>query len=158
MELHDLLKNLKEILPDADYARRSRHLVLSSKGEVFRPISVRQFFLQIAQTGPALALAVVLLLLIAGGVSTSNYFSPITLSSLDPVSLRAEADAIDIQIQLMNIGYAEPQNAETTSTVAESAKINIKNQITGIVETLGIASLAPTSSLTIDEALSKLAQ
>ncbi len=158
MGLHDLLKQMKEIRPDAEYARRSRHLVLSSKTDAPQPVSVRQFFFQIAQMGPALALAVVLLLLIAGGVSTSNYFSPITLSSLDPVSLRAEADAIDIQIQLMNIGYAEPQNAETTSTVANSIKINIKNQVTQIAKTLGIVSSTPTSPLTIDEALSKLAE
>ena len=155
MELHDIFKNLKEIRPDADYARRSRHLVLSSKGEISRPISARQFFSQITQTGPAFALAVVLLFLIAGGVSTSNYLSPITLRSLDPVSLRAEADAIDIQIQLMSIGYAEPRNI--TSTI-ESVGINIKKQATEIAKTLGIASPTPTSSITIDEALSKLAQ
>lgn len=166
MALHDLLKNLKSIQPDAEYARRSRHHILSSRAEIPRRLSFRQIILQTIQTGPVLALAVVLILLIAGGASTSRYFSPLRLTSLDPTSLRAEADAIDIQIQLTNIAYSEPTNETTTIAIAPTVlpstllekKIEIKNQATQIAKDLGIAPPASTSSITIDEALRKLAE
>ncbi len=99
MELHEALKKLKEIKPDHEYAARSRNLLLRNyETRIARPANAWQFILQNLQAGSVMALAGILLLLVAGGFSNWTFLSPLGLSSLDPSSLRAEADAIDIQI------------------------------------------------------------
>src|SRR5271157_5112618 len=105
MDLLNLLKKLKNIEPDPRYTAESRSRIIgtspSGVGGVWRAV------LHSIQFGSAVALASVLLILIVGGFSAWQAFSPLKLSSLDPASLRAEAQAVDIQIQLTDIAYPE---------------------------------------------------
>ena len=58
------------------------------------------------QSGSAIALTGALLFLLIGGFSIARFLE--TSGGLDPYSLRAEAEAIDIQIQLAQLAYDAP--------------------------------------------------
>jgi hypothetical protein len=102
----------------------------------------------------------VFVILLVGGFSTWKFLSPLHVESLDPAGLRAEAHAIDIQIQLADIAYPEPQ-AETTAAIAP-AKARAA-AVKKLAVELGVepaATLSATSSepepATLDEALDAL--
>ena len=117
MELLNTLKKFKNVNPDESYAEKSRGLILSSKREV--KFSAWSLILRNLELGATFALVGVLILLILGGFSPWKNTTPLQISNLDPAGLRAEATAIDMQIQLMNLNYAggatSAKSAESTS-------------------------------------------
>lgn len=101
------LKELKNIHPDEGYTRRSRSLLVATQ-ITQKPLSPWRILVTSIQFGSTIALTTVLLIvIILGGVSVWKIISPLRLSSLDPASLKAEAKAIDIQIELANLTYRE---------------------------------------------------
>lgn len=100
------LKELKNISPDPGYTRRSRSLIVEAP-ITQKPLSPWRFVVASFQSGSAIVLTAVLLLIIIGGFSAWKLISPFRLDSLDPASLRAEAEAVDIQIELTNLAYPE---------------------------------------------------
>lgn len=153
MHLKELLKRIREIEPDATYATRSRHLIMGGGINREEPVALSpwQIFLQSLQFGSAIALFAVLLILIVGGFSTWKFLSPLRLTGLEPTSLEAEAQAVDIQIQLTDIVYSEPlglDNKTSTSPYGDEVKKQAEN--------LGIKTTPP--KITIDEALDLLSQ
>ncbi len=165
MEIKDILKQLKSIQPDADYTRRSRHALLH--GRAFRGRArggVIQFVVDTLAHGSAIALAGALILLIFAGFSTWNFLSPFEIKSLDPTSLRAEAEAIDIQIKLTNLAYPEVPRNETTTTPFSRAAAprDLTKEVQREAEAMGIASASSSEEgahpVTIEEALDRLAQ
>lgn len=168
MDLHDILKQLKAIDPDAHYTRRSRHAIIgghAAHGRATRG-GVMQFIFHTIAEGSAIALTGVLLLIVFAGFSTWNFISPFGTASLDPISLRAEAEAIDIQVQLTKLAYPETIHEET-STVAIAPALtspHLNNEVQREAKALGIPALPVSSSsemqqpATIDEALDRLAQ
>ena len=157
MELTELLKKLKMIEPDREYKERSRRVLFAGyETNVARPTTAWQFILQNLQAGSGIALAGILILLIAGSVATSS-FSPVQLKSLDPVSLRAEADAIDIQIQLTSIAYEPGVNDTSTPAVVLPKKAGLQGSAKKAAQDLGLPADS-TPSMTIDDALLQLSQ
>jgi len=165
MDLITIFKQLKRIEPDIDYTGRSRATILGSpRGGV---AGAWHIVLHSLQFGSAVALVAVLFLLVIGGFSAWKFFSPLKLSSLDPASLRAEAQAVDIQIQLTDVAYREPFPTSTTSTVestvptARQTKSAPKkapvNDLGGALKnTVTPGTTAPAAG--IDEALDRLAE
>ncbi|TSC60592.1 MAG: hypothetical protein LiPW15_470 [Parcubacteria group bacterium LiPW_15] len=96
----EILKKLKEIAPERYYAERSRAQILAT--EQPRRLSPWKIFAESMEAGSAMVLAGALLILILGGFSGINVLN---IASLNPTSLKAEADAIDMQIQLTDLSY-----------------------------------------------------
>lgn len=165
MELFELLKNLKRIKADPVYIRRSRELF---GGSIMPKRSPWAIFKESLQVGSAIALAGILIILMLGGLSLSKLFSPFRLSSLDPAGLQAEAQAVDIQLELTKIAYSEPflnvelllKNQTTTiQNIAPPKNIKITKEAEKQAEDLGIKT--PTSSvqdINLDQALDKLSE
>lgn len=147
MNIEHLVGKLNTIVPRAEYTKRSRGLLVGSsfriEKDAFRPWHL---FLHGIQFGSALALVGLLFLLISGSFSAWQSASPFRLSSLDPAGLRAEAEAVDIQLQLTGIAYREPAR----QTTAPMANAEAQKQAEG----LGIHDA--TSSISLDEALDEL--
>ena len=125
MELEKILQRFKKVRPDADYAASSRRIILATVRPAKKPFGALRFILSNIQSASAIALMSFLFILIFGGFSVFKILNPFRLSSLDPVSLRAEADAIDMQLQVAGVTYdgtvpgirAVTAGATTTSVV-----------------------------------------
>ena len=123
MNLFEILKQFKTITPDPTFSEISKRAILAMNQPVDARTSfwsARRTLLRIIETGMAVALTGFFVVLITGGLSNSN-LTPIQYGALDPQSLRAEAQAIDIQIQLANLNYPA-QAAESTAAVVGSSK------------------------------------
>lgn len=166
MKLEDFIKTVKSIEPDRDYSSFSRRAILATN-----PIMPAKTFWQVMsnsfQFGSAVALTGVLMVLFLGGFSTWKFLSPFKLASLNTSDLRAEAQAIDVQLELAKIQYAEPAMAAETRAMepmaaAMSAAPAPKSVARGVAESeaenLGIVTPPPTSTkeMSIDDALSAL--
>ncbi len=170
MELEKLLRQLQSIKPDADCARRSRHAILgtSTRNTPVFPYLVR-WVVQGFQAGSSVVLAILLFIVVVGGFSVWSAITPFNLASLDPKSLRAEAEAVDIQIQLAQIAYSEPARlAETTTPtmampLAPSSPIKkgVKEEALKQAKDLGLTPATSSEEIApigIDEALEGLAE
>ena len=117
-EITRKLKALQSVEPNAEYARLSRHVILSSKtGLVEQPIR-QNIFSRGLSFALSVALTAAFLLVLALG-SNAGPFKTFFLPTLDGVnneSLVSEADTIteDINIHLSEIEYFE----QTRRTVA----------------------------------------
>ena len=118
MELHDILKQLKTIEPDAEYARRSKERILAvAKGDFTAPRIIDwRMVVRTLQSGTAIALAGILLLIAVGGFSVWTFLKPFGLAGLDPAGLRAEAQAIDIQLQIAGLEYEDLEIVQDESS------------------------------------------
>ena len=146
MELLELLKQFKKIEPDRAYRRRSRAFVLSTARSDVPQRRWRVVFPVVRLAG----VFTVILLVVAGGVTlfSSPLFKSFRLSTLDPANLRAEAEAIDIQIQLTDLTYRDVYEAGGTN---ESTPALEKAYSLGIP-----AAVSSSLEITIDQALEKL--
>ncbi|HTY40085.1 MAG TPA: hypothetical protein VMC43_03295 [Candidatus Paceibacterota bacterium] len=112
LEIPKSLKTLKLLRADEEYVRRSR-LMLTGGADLRaagRP-TWWKIMMQGFQVAATVALAGLLVLVLTGSFSAWNNLSPFRLSSLDPAALRAEAQAIDLQIHLTDVGYTEAKTA-----------------------------------------------
>ena len=160
----DLLKQLKRINPDPSFSARSRIELLSQMpARVMRP-SLWQFLGESVASAGALALVGMLLLVAVGGFSAWNFLTPLRIASLDPAGLTAEAEAIDIQIQLAGVGYTDLEAAESTPAIAGAPLPGQRQSIAThkLAAELGIVEPTATTTghdaITIDEALDALAE
>ncbi len=171
MKLIETLKKFKSIEPDRDYTRKSRLLIVGENR--LNGKSIFEFIFHNVQSGAAFALAVVALVLIFGGTSFWQALNPLKLSSLDPAGLKAEADAIDIQIELTKLNpYTStststpllPKNhagiASTTPQAASPATDKLKQEAKSLgIEIKGTNSSGSTdAAVTIDDALNALSE
>ncbi|MEK7193221.1 MAG: hypothetical protein AAB652_00315 [Patescibacteria group bacterium] len=165
MELLELLKQLKKIEANKEYAAKSRRVLLNIQKEIAAPrISLGRLLLQTLQTGSTIVLAGLLLLLIFGGFSVGKYLTPFRLSSLNPEGLRAEADAIDIQIQLTDLNYKETDVPLILPVISSTVSVDpaITKEVAKQAKELGInisqTSTTPTEAVTIEKALEELSK
>lgn len=119
MDLQKIFTQLKRIEPDARYAESSRARLLEvaalPKVSGSRP---RVILMRFLETGSAIALAGVLVFLIAGGVAV--VWGP-AAPGFDAAAIRAEAQAVDAQIRLIDLDYSVPQiQGGGESTVADA--------------------------------------
>lgn len=157
MNILTILKQLKNIEPDREFSRKSRSLVLGRESE--KRLTLGEWILNNLGAAAALALASVLIFVIIGGFSNWKIFSPLKLSSLDPASLRAEAEAIDIQIKLSNVGYSAPNLIKQAESTLSAAPQGAKgSQVSGLNASSSSTNSTSSEALSIDQALDKLSQ
>lgn len=165
MNIEEILGQLKKIEPRAAYTETSRRALLAMEPVARQPWTARRTLLHILESGVAVALAGFFVILLTGGLSGSQ-LAP-QYSAIDPQSLHAEAEAIDIQIQLANLKYSEVSSAESTvsaAAVAASKPATVKVGMPKVAVTTsptanGSATTSATStSVSIDEALQGLTQ
>ena len=165
MNLFQILKQFKNIEPDPAFKETSRRAILAYEPTV--PVahgwSAQRTLWQIIETGAAVALTGFFVLLITGAFSGSG-FVPVQYSAIDPQSLHAEAQAIDIQIQLANVNYADSVVESTVQTAAGKTD-NTKAASSTVPSAAGGTAVAPTQAtssasptMTIDQALQGLSQ
>jgi hypothetical protein len=170
MELFDLLKNFKKIQPDAAYKESSKRAVLAEMLQ--KRISAWRTIATIFETGFAVALAIFFVLIITSQVPGISLPGPLTtkipgvspaqLSVINPQTLRAEAQAVDIQIQLAQLTYQE-STATIESTPQVAAAIIAKRPAAIAASSSSTpagtsTSSTSSSSLSIDQALQELSQ
>jgi hypothetical protein len=155
MDLFETLKQFKIIKPDEAFAEKSKRAILASEplkglsmAEVFK---AQRFIFRIVETGAALALAGFSIFLITGGFS-GLAISPVRFSAIDPQTLRAEAQAIDAQINLAGVNYSEPALV-VESTQKLAAAIGKKSGVAAASSTV-----KASSTVSIDQALEELSK
>lgn len=161
MNLIELLKQFKHIEPDRDFSRKSRTIILGSRPS-FRA-SAWMLFAQNLEFGTSVALASLLIIMVVGGFSVWGTFSPFPISNLDPTGLKAEAEAIDMQIQLTRLDYAGDNLLVTTSSESTPQTLLFaipvsENEPDGVIIEAPQGNTSTPHTVSIDEALSELAQ
>jgi hypothetical protein len=151
---HEIFKQLKEIAPDPGYSARAKGHILMSVPLPVRGASWRIFAEFFSEHRLRVAVIAIALVLFAGGFSVVQLLNPFKVSPLDPSRLKVEADAIDIQLQIANVGYEAPANGpESTQALPHPARVSKPAAKSD-------SSVAATSSpdIGIDDALNLLAQ
>jgi hypothetical protein len=153
MNLFETLRQLKTIQPDQTFSEISRRAVLASTPT--EPLSSRRIFVRFLAATGSFILAGALIFIIAGGLSTTD-FAP-QFSSIDPTALHAEAQAIDTQIELLNVNYTESSaSAEPVLIIKMNKPIVIGGASSSTTATA--TSSTPTSTISVDEILQGLSQ
>ncbi|MDO8504654.1 MAG: hypothetical protein Q7S36_02260 [Candidatus Liptonbacteria bacterium] len=157
MDSLELLKQLKQIKPEKLYAECSRSQILATERPV--RLSVWRIFAESLEAGSAMVLVGAFLVLILGGFSG---FKALNIFNLNPTGLRAEADAIDMQIQLTDLSYddfssaiASRKESTTPMAISGSAPKKVSEPEDGGKAT---SSEPETRVVGIDEALRALSE
>ncbi len=161
MNLFETLKQLKAIQPDPAFKENSRRTILATEPAPrilpsLKSLSPRRLIFRLVETGAAVALTGFFILLLMGGLSGSK-FAPVQYSSIDPTALKAEAKAIDIQIQLANVKYSEA--AASTAALAGPKRPVLAAGLMAAAtatSTEAASSTATTTAISIDQALQGL--
>lgn len=168
MNLLDTLKQFKNIESDPAYAEKSKRMILATDPR--EPWSFGRGLAHIFETGIALTLAAFLIMVIAGQFSNVPYVSPAPFSVINPATLHAEAQAVDIQIQLANVAYrataktAIAMNETTAQSAAASGTVLAPSAgfAAAALEASGTASssapVATSSAVSVDQALQELSK
>lgn len=166
MEPIEILKKFKSIRPDADYAKKSRMVILShGKNQDFRfGLSVKDLMAGVLRSGWSMALTAVLLLLTISGFSALKFLSPATTAVVDLTGLKAEAQDIDIQIQVANVAYDSSLGIEnktsTQAIVFPKRKIRAANlnQLENQIKVVGSETIETSIETDIDSILNALSK
>jgi hypothetical protein len=168
MKLFDTLKQFKNIEPDAEFSQHSRTEILLSPQNERRTIRGVFAFLHVLETGAAVVLAGFFILILTGSFSPTSSIAPIQYSVIDPQGLRAEAQAIDMQIQLADIEYPQATSTVAMGSAAASpaALTKVFAAALGVQSTSSAStppaaadestSTASTTTLSVDQALQRL--
>ena len=169
MKLSDILKQFKNIQPDADFSRRSRTEILLSPQNERRTMRGVFAFLHVIETGAAVALVGFFILILTGSFSPTRSIAPIQYAVIDPAGLHAEAQAIDMQIQLADIVYPQVTSTAVATPAVSVALTKAFATVLGTSSSSAVAatstaaastsaSTASTTSLSVDQALQQLTQ
>jgi hypothetical protein len=174
MNLFETIKQFRNILPDPGFTEKSKRMILATPQQEERSMGMRGvlIFLHTIETGAALALVGFFILLVTGSFSGTKYLAPVQYSVIDPGGLHAEADAIDMQIQLANISYAEVSSTAAESTTAMIGGTGMAGHSLTVKDTtpsaalgtgtadigIGAASSTGSSTLSVNQALEQLSQ
>ena len=171
MNLFETLRKFKTIKPDPWYAEKSKRAILASEQNAPAMNPFRRV-LQFVETGAAVALAGFFVLLITGAFSNSTYIAPVQFSVIDAAGLHAEAQAIDMQIQLASVNYpdvastnngstpeatAPAATAKSFSAALKTATSSASTQATAVAGT-STGEAATTSTTSVDDALRALSE
>ena len=165
MNLFETLKQFKNIRPDRAYSDTSKRAIfaMNPREPAASFWTARRTLLRVVETGLAVALTGFFILLLTGGFGGST-FAPVQYTTIDPQGLRAEAQAIDMQIELANVAYNSPSAESTLPLLIAGAKKKGVSGPTAIPPSIatgtpGAAGATSSASATIDidEALRGLA-
>lgn len=166
MNLLETLKEFKKITPDSAYKEHSKRVILATDNtakKVWYSWGIRRTVAAVLETGVAVALMVFCILVVSGHLTKT--LSPVQFSVINPETLNAEAQAVDIQIQLAQVAYdistttaAMPQ--ATAAIVAKKPLLLAATpaQVSDATSTQGSADATQSSSVSIDQALQALSQ
>jgi hypothetical protein len=155
MNLLKTLEELKNIKPDQTFSENSLRVILASTP--IEPLSARRIFARSLATAGSLVMAGALVFIIAGGLSETK-LAP-QFSGIDPIALRAEAQAIDTQINLLNINYTENSiSTQPTTPLTKVVKQLTTNNKSISSTTAVLASSTPSSTISVDDILQGLSQ
>ncbi len=155
MDLSKILKEIRNIEPDKNFSENSRRVVLAQLPA--GPLSPRRIFARSIAVASSVALAGALIFIIAGGLSATK-LAP-KFSSIDPAALRAEAQAIDTQINLLNIDYAENAiSTKSAPTIKRNVPVAVSINSTSTAAMASTSAITATSTLSVDEILQGLSQ
>lgn len=165
MNLFETLKQFKNITPDPANKEKSKRAILATMPR--ESLGAWRIIAGIFETGIAAALAVFFILVITGQFSNNPYVSPVKFSVINPETLHAEAQAVDIQIQLANVVYQESTTtpALVNVTTPQTAHVGVAPVILQ-VQPLGVASSTPvtptstsaSTTVSVDQALQELSK
>lgn len=114
MDLLKELKNLKNVSPDAEFLLRSKRDILEPR------VLARQFFgIDFTNSRMAFATLGLVGIFVFGFVRLA---SPMKVAKVDPGALKAEAQAIDIQIELTNLNYVDTEKGDMETTPARTSE------------------------------------
>lgn len=135
MEMEDkiikLLESLRLIKPDEEFKNRGRDLILNVHGGR-RMAEIKTGVFSSVKFGAALALASVLMFVFIGGLSYfANY--AFVADGFDAEALTAEAEQIDLKIQLGQARYSESASEVARFSEAEKDREEIDNLLDEIV-------------------------
>lgn len=156
--LEHILHTLKTLEPDQNYSDRSLSAIVRTPRN---PRSWMSFtILHVAEYSTAVALVSLLFFMMLGNASLTSLFSPIQSSSLNAGSLRAEAEAIDIQIRVLDIDYEENTNLSSTTPINRPARTTKKTSPISLLtkESTSTPETPSTTPPTVEEVLNILAQ
>ncbi len=156
MDPLNTLKKFKNIQPDRSYTEKSRGLILSARREA--RLNVWNLILKNVELGATFAIAGILILLIIGGFPSWKGTTPLRISNLDPAGLKAEATAIDMQIQLMNLNYVSAAGAKAPESTPPLGQTANKTTPATTAANATSTNAATSTSLSVDEAFSKLSE
>lgn len=137
------LKQLNKIAPDPEYALQTRVRILAAPQKMQVPIW--STFVVSLRSGSIVAIAALALVVIGGGASLMKYLESSALSS---PTLKAEAQAIDMQIELTNVDYKSLPSFAPLSVKRDAIASKDKDK----------SDNATSSAMNIDEALNALTQ
>jgi hypothetical protein len=141
MNIEETLKQFKTIEPDEHYSAISKRAILALEpGAGRKGWSVRRIFLTIIETGAAVALTVFFIFIVLGGFNGSK-LTP-EYSAIDPASLHAEAEAIDMQIELAQLNYTEPA-AESTAPITS---VSVSTSTSGVTTLPAVPAIASSTA------------
>lgn len=164
MKLFDILKQFKSIEPDRGYAERSRREILAAPQSERLTMRGVFAFLHAIETGAAVALAGLFMLILTGSFSNAPAIVPIQSAVIDPQVLHAEAQAVDMQIQLANIEYAQVTSTDAQGSTPATAGA-VKPAFTKALAVQATSSAAAgsdatstasTTPMAVDQALEQL--
>lgn len=159
MNSQEFIKKLKEILPGKEYAESSKRAILAV--DQYPRWSFWGSLTESLSTGVAIVLAGALLVLVMGGFSSLNPFS---LRSLDPAGLKAEAEAIDIQIRLSNLDYNDftrvisGKKAITAFSIISTADEKTAENNTSLTAVIDETVSSSTENVGVDDILQELSK
>lgn len=159
MNSQEFIKKLKEILPGREYAENSKRAILAV--DQYPRWSFWGSLTESLSTGAAIVMAGALLILVMGGFSS---FNPFSLHSLDPVGLKAEAEAIDIQIRLSNLDYNDftrvisgKKGISTASLISTADEKTAENN-TSLTAVIDETVSSSTENIGVDDVLKELSK
>lgn len=170
MKISDILKQFKNIEPNAQFSERSKREILLSPQTEPRTMRGVFAFLHALETGAVVALVGFFILILTGSFSPTRSIAPIKYSVIDPQGLQAEAQAIDMQIQLEDIEYPQVTSTVSGSTVTSPAALTkafavaLSAQSTSSASTPASSEAESTSTatttttLSVDQALQQLSK
>ena len=161
MDLLSLLKELKKIEPDRAFALKSKNMILAEKEK--KSMGVWEILRSNIEFGASIALMVAIVYVMLGGLSNSKVGAPLQISNLDPAGLKAEAQAISLQIQLANLSYQEGSSAplkvsESTPSRATVGVLGGTKAPSEIKDNSTSSEAASIDSVSVDEELDKLSK
>lgn len=112
-DFFEQLKKLQAITPNQEYSEKSLRLILASTQNNPKEKSWNVLLIKMGTIGAMLAVAFLVL---------SNSSIPLKVAGLDAYDLRAEAQALEVNIELAEIKEFSLQNKQINLALEESAK------------------------------------
>jgi hypothetical protein len=156
MNIFELLKQLNKIKPDKNYVLMSKEKILKhqKQNEVFEIKASLNPPRLIFRLGYSLAITFSAFIIIFGAILFFKSFTP-KLEALNPQAIKAEADAIDFQIQLSKIIYNAKENNSKNTLLKKISATNTEESKTIIEASSTETSTNPVSVEDVLDILSK---